>query len=235
MVLFRLIFAILFAPIRWLTNPITRPKNSLLEWHLSYGPFFVKIQTNHKEKFLNDDLLIASYIMFLARYLYICDDQQVHIARGFMLDSVRRSQKPNEIAAKLYEAVFKTLNPVEQDATIKLLKIYSRFTSLPPLTYSEDKEPSHSYAKYSFYVIKSGRGLTSIFHMSAGPDKILLPLTVGILYEYVVDKIQNREKKDKLDRSIIDLMEGYNSVDCRSREGFSMLPAEIVKKHNLEI
>lgn len=40
--LLRLIFAILFAPIRWLTNPITRPKNSLLEWHLSYGPFFVK-------------------------------------------------------------------------------------------------------------------------------------------------------------------------------------------------
>jgi len=235
MVLLRFIFAILFAPIRWLTNPITRPKNSLLEWHLSYGPFFVKIQTNHKEKFLNDDLLIASYIMFLARYLYIFDDRQVHIARGFMLDSVRRSQKPNEIAAKLYEAVFKTLNPVEQDATIKLFKIYSRFTSLPPLTYSEDKEPSHSYAKYSFYVIKSGRGLTSIFHMSAGPDKILLPLTVGILYEYVVDKVRNREKKEKLDRSIIDLMEGYNSVDCRSREGFSMLPAEIVKKHNLEI
>jgi hypothetical protein len=49
MVLLRLIFAILFAPIRWLTNPITRPKNSLLEWHLSYGPFFVKIQTNQNK------------------------------------------------------------------------------------------------------------------------------------------------------------------------------------------
>ena len=179
--------------------------------------------------------LIASYIMFFARYFYICDDRQVHIVRDFLLDSVRRSQKPNEIASILYERVFKTLDPAEQDAAVKLFKIYSRVTSPPPLTYCEDKEPSHSYAKYSFYVIKSGRGLTSIFHMSAGPDKILLPLTVGILYEYVVDKIRNREKKGKLDRSIIDLLEGYNSVDCRSREGFSMLPAEIVKKHSLEI
>ena len=235
MVLFRPIFAILFAPIRWLGNVITRPKNSLLEWHLSYGPLFVKIQTNRKEKFLNDDLLIASYIMFLARYFLTCDYRQVDVVRGFLLDSIRKSQKPNEIAANLYKIVFKTLNPVEQDAVIKLFKIYSRFTSAPPLTYSEDKEPSHSYAKYSFYVVESGSRLTSIFHMSAGPDIILLPLTVGILYQYVADKIQNRYKKDKLDRAIIDLLEGYNSVDCRSQEGSSRLPVEIIKKNNLEI
>ncbi len=235
MILLRLIFAILFAPIRWLTNPITRPKNSLLEWHLSYGPFFVKIQTDHKEKFLKDDLLIASYIMFLARYLYICDDRQADIARSFLLESLRGSQKPSEIAARLYETVFRTLSRAEQDAAIKLFKIHSRFTGGPPLTYSESEEPSHSYAKYSFYVIGSGGRLTSIFHMSAGPDIILLPLAVGILYGYVVDKIRNRVEKEKLDRSIIDLLEGYNSVDCRSREEFSRLPVEIIKKNNLEI
>ena len=233
--LFRFIFAILFAPIRWLVKLTTRPKNNLLEWHLSYGPFFVRIQTNHKEHVLSDDLLIASYILFMARFFYICDDRQVHITRDFLLDSIRKSQKPNEIVAKLYETVFGTLKPAEQDAVVKLFKIYSRFTSAPPLIYSEDKEPSHSYAKYSFYVIESGGRLTSIFHMSAGPDIILLPLTVGILYQYVVDKIRSREKKEKLDRSIIDLLEGYNSVDCRSREGFSELPIEIVKNNNLEL
>src|SRR4030066_1071201 len=119
MALFRFIFAILFAPIRWLTNLTTRPKNNLLEWHLSFGPFFVRIQTNHKKHFLSDDLLIASYILFLARYFYICDDRQVDITREFLLDSVRRSEKPNEISAKLYETVFKTLKTVEQDAAIK--------------------------------------------------------------------------------------------------------------------
>jgi len=235
MVLFRLIFAILFAPIRWLSNVIIRPKNNLLEWHLSYGAFFVKIQTNHKEKFLSDDLLIASYIMFLARYFYICDDRQVDIVRDFLFDAVRRSQKPSEIAAKLYETVFKTLNPVEQDAAIKLFKIYSRFTGAPPFTYSEDKEPTHSYAKYSFYVIESGSRLTSTFHMSAGPDIILLPLTVGILYEYVVDKIRNSDKKKKLDQSIIDLLEDHKSVGWRSLEVLNRLPVEIIKKNNLEI
>jgi hypothetical protein len=235
MALFRLILAFLFAPIRWLANLITKPQNNLLEWHLSYGPFFVRIQTNHKEYFLTDDLLIASYIMFLARYFYICDDRQVDFMRALLLDSVRKVQKPTELATKLYETVLKTLKPAEQDAAAKLFKIYSRFTSDPPLTYSEDKEPSYSYAKYSFYVIKSGSGLTSVFHMSAGPDIILLPLTVGILYEYVVNKIPNMEKKEKLNRSIIDLLVGYNSVDCRSREGFSRLPVEIIKKNGLEV
>jgi hypothetical protein len=235
MALFRFIFSILFAPVRLLANLITRPKHILLEWHFSYGPFFVNIQTNHKGQFLSDDLLIASYIMFLARYFYICDDRQVNIVRDFLPDSVRRSQNPNEIVSILYERVFKTLAPVEQDAAVKLFKIYSRVTSAPPLKYSEDKQPSHLYAKYSFYVIANGSRLTSIFHMSAGPDIILLPLTVGILYEYVVDKIQNRDKKGKLDQSIIDLLERHNSVDCRSLEGSTKLPAEIVRKNSLKI
>jgi hypothetical protein len=235
MVLFCFIFQILVAPIGWLSNLLARRKTNLLEWHLFYGPYFVKIQAIHKEKSLSDDLLIASYIMFLGRYFYICDDRQVDVARDFLLDFVRRAQDPNEITAKLYEAIFKTLNPTEQDAAIKFFKIHSRFTSVPPLTYSEDKEPSHSYAKYSFYIIESARP-ASIFDMSAGPDMILLPVTVGILYKYVVDKIQNKVKKEKLDQSIIDLLEGYNSVDCRSQDGFSRLELleKIILKHDLK-
>jgi len=190
MAILRFIFSIIFTPIRWLANLLTQRKDNVLEWHLNYGPSFVKIETKYKEQFLSDNLLIAGYILFLARYFFICDERQIEIVRKLLLREIGKS-RADEITPQLYEAVFQTLNQMEKDATLGLFKIYNRFLPMPPLTFSEDEEPQHSLAKYSFLIFKrsSGNGLGHIFHMSAGPDIILLPLTVGILYEYVVNKL----------------------------------------------
>ncbi|BCX16102.1 MAG: hypothetical protein KatS3mg098_331 [Candidatus Parcubacteria bacterium] len=234
MEIFRFIFSIIFAPIRWLANLFTQRKDNILEWHFNYGPSFIKIETKYKEQFLPDDLLIAGYILFLARYFFICDDRQIEVVRKFLLNEIEKS-KSNEITLKLYEAVFQTLNQMEKDATLGLFKIYNRFLPMPPLTFSEDEEPRHSLAKYSFLVFErsGGNGFGHIFYMSAGPDIILLPLTVGILYEYVVNKLRNKDKKEKLDNSIIDLLKGHSAVDCRSIAGQTELPNEVIIKNNL--
>lgn len=235
MAIFRFIFSIIFAPIRWLANSLTQRKDNVLEWHFNYGPSFVKIETKYKEQFLPDDLLIAGYILFLARYFFICDDRQVDVIRKFLLSEIRKSTESNEITLKLYEVVFQTLNQMEKDATLGLFKIYNRFLPMPPLTFSEDEEVRHSLAKYNFSVFKrsGGNNLGHIFHMSAGPDIILLPLTVGILYEYVLNKLRNKEKKEKLDNSIIDLLKGHSAVDCRSMAGLTELPNEVIIKNHL--
>ncbi|MCX6813218.1 MAG: hypothetical protein NTV77_01885 [Candidatus Azambacteria bacterium] len=232
----RILFSIFVVPIIRLVNLITRHKDNLLEWHLNFGPSFVKIQTYYKEQSLQDDLLIAGYILFLARYFYICDDRQIKIVRDLLLDAVEKAEKPNAIAPKLYEVIFQTLNKMEQGATIGLFEIYNKFLPIPPLTYSESEEPRHSFAKYSFFIFErpSDRMLTSIFHMSAGPDIILLPITIGILYEYVVNKIQDKEKKNKLNQSIIDLLKEYEFIDCRSPYGFVVLPIGILAKNGLK-
>jgi len=235
MAIFRFIFSIIFAPVRWLANSLTQRKDNVLEWHLNYGPSFVKIQINHKGQFLADDLLIAGYILFLARYFYICDDRQMDVVRNFLLKEIGKSEKSNEITPKLYEVVFQTLNRMEKDATLGLFKIYNRFLPIPPLTFSEDEEPRHSFAKYKFLIFEhsGGDGLGHIFHMSAGPDIILLPLTVGILYEYVVSKLRDKDKKEKLDNSIIDLLKKHSTVDCRSMAGQNELPNEVISNNNL--
>lgn len=235
MAIFRFIFSIIFAPVRWLANSFTQRKDNVLEWHLNYCPSFVKIQTRHKEQFLPDDLLIAGYILFLARYFYICDDRQIDVVRNFLLEVVEKSQISNDITPKLYEVVFQTLNQMEKDATLSLFKIYNIFLPMPPLTFSEDEEPKHSFAKYDFLVFErsSGNGLGHIFHMSAGPDIILLPLTVGILYDYVVNKLRDKDKKEKLDNSIIDLLKKHSVVDCRSMAGQNDLPNEIISNNKL--
>jgi len=106
MAIFRLYFNY-FAPIRWLANLLTQRKDNVLEWHLNYGPSFVKIETKHKEQFLPDDLLIAGYVLFLARYFFICDDRQVDVVREFLLSEIGKSKKSDEITPKLYEIVSK--------------------------------------------------------------------------------------------------------------------------------
>lgn len=236
MAIFRFIFSIIFIPIRWLTNSLTKHKDNVLEWNLNYGSSFVKIQTTHKEQFLDDDLLIASYILFLARYFFICDNRQIDVVRNFLLDEIGKSEKSNEVTPKLYEVVFQTLNQMEKDATLGLFKIYNRFISTPPMTFSEDEEIRYSLAKYNFSVFErsGGNGLGHIFHMSSGPDIILLPLTVGILYEYVINKFRDKDKKQKLDNSIIDLLKGHSSVNCRSMVGNTELPNEVIIKNNLK-
>jgi len=238
MVLFRFLFSIIFAPIRWLANLLTQRKDNVLEWHLNYGPSFVKIQTSHKEQLLPDDLLIASYILFLARYFYICDERQINIMRDFLLhqnEIISKLKSAEMKNLRLYEIVFQTLNQWEKEAVIALFKIYNKLLGTPPCTYSEDKEVKHSLAKYKFLVFKrsGGRGLASIFHMSAGPDIILLPLTVGILYDYVANKLRGKDKKEKLDNSIIDLLRKYSVVDCRSIASLNKLPNEVIVRNNL--
>lgn len=230
MTIFRVIFLFIFTPIRLLANFLTKRNDNVLEWHLNYGALFIKIQTNYKDKFLSDDLLIAGYILFLARYFYICDDRQADVVRSFLLNSLNRFNKINRITSKLFYEVFETLTRMERNA------VYSLFET-PPMVFSENDEPKHSFAKYNFFVFEraGGNGLGHIFHMSAGPDIILLPITVGILYDYVVNKLLDKNKKEKLNSAITYLLKKHSVVDSRSKIGQNELPNEVISHFNINL
>jgi len=209
---------------------IFQHKDNLLEWHFNYGQYFVQIKTKHKEQFLPDGLLIASYILFLARYFRICDDRQVKLMKEFLNKEIVNSKSDiKELSSKIHSIIMQTLNEWEKRAVGKLF-----FLGLPPLDFSESEEVSRSYAKYSFLVFKRGGNLTSTFHMSAGADKIFLPLTVAVLYEYIIGKLRNKDKKEILDKTILDLLRAYDKVNCRSLEGLGKLPVEIINQNNID-
>lgn len=224
----RPIIAIFLMPIIWLSNLLSR-KNNNLEWNFIYGSFFTKIETKYKDPYIPDDLLIASYLLFLARYFYICDERQPNLVREYLLRAIKEKGDANELGGKLYEAIFQTLDKTEKEAVVSLFKGFS----LPPTMYTEKEDPGHSFAKYSFLVFESHGQLNSTFHMSFGPDIVLLPLTVGVLYAYVVNKLRGYNKKEELDKLVIELLEAHKSVDCRSQEGLHGLPVKIINEHNL--
>jgi len=225
MIFLRPIFAILIAPFRWLES-LFQHKDNLLELHFNYGSSAIQIKTIHKEESLSDDLLIASYILFLARYFYICDERQVESVRNLIEQEIG-SIEPKELPAKVWGAVGQTFSKMEFKA------IYGLFTmGIPPLSYSEE-EPRRSYAKYSFLVFKRNGNLSSSFHMSSGPDIVFLPLTVAVLYEFVVDKLRDKNKKDALDTSISDLLNAHHFASCRALSALGEMPIQALENNHI--
>ncbi len=152
--------------------------------------------------------------------------------RKYLLEAIKGQYEVSELGGRLYEVVFQTLNQTEKDATLGLLKTFS-FIAIPPMTFSEDEEPLHSFAKCSFLVFNRNGQLGSTFYMSFGPDIILLPLTVGILYAYVINKLRDKNKKEKLNGMIIEMLEMHDSVDSQSMDGLNKLPMAIISKNKL--
>lgn len=208
-------------------------KNNLLKWNFDYGPFSIKIITTYEGGAPNDNILISSYILFLARYFYICDDMQIDTTMKHLYGLAKQTNISN-LTGALYEDIYQTLDKTKQDAALGLFRIYNPLLRLPPLTYSEENEKTPSYAKYDFQVFRRGDiGLGNIFNMSAGPDIVFLPITVSILYEYISNKLHNKNNIKVLNKSILDLLDTYIRVDCRSQDGFVKVPNEVIKRNKL--
>lgn len=226
MIFLRPIVAFLFAPLNWISDWLLRPRNSILEWRFIYRQYSIKIEATYGDVSRPDQLLICGYILFLARYFYICDDRQIEVVRNYLLKEIKGQFDKKLLGRNLCEASIQTLSERERKAV-------SMFFPLgPPLEYAEDDEPVHSFAKYSFLVSQHNGQVYSTFHMQVGtPNIVFLPLTVGILYAYVTDKLRDKDKKKILDRAIIDLLEAHNAVDCRSLDGLIKLPFGIITTH----
>lgn len=224
-----IIISILIAPLIILNNlfNLFRPKDNLLEWHLTYDQFVILIQSKYKEEQINDNLLITSYILFLSRYFYICDSRQIDVVRKTLHEQViSQDENLNKTAENLYLAVYNTLTSQQKKAVHRLY-------SMPPLKYVDDWKPMKPNTKYSFLVFEDNGILDENFHLSRSPDKILLPITVGILYEYVSSNFINANSRQKLNQVITDLLVAHSQFDCRSLKVFKELRLEILSRNNI--
>lgn len=125
-------------------------------------------------------------------------------------------------ALLLYETAFATLSDGEKQAAPKLFTM-----GIPPIIITEGETPMRSFAKYSFLVFVRRGELYGNFHMSVGADIILLPITLGTLYDFVSAKVTGRNKT-LLRNGVIALLEMQEEQGCRSILQLHKQPIEII-------
>src|SRR3989344_3132170 len=187
------LFAILIKPIILVVDLLFKPKNNLLEWHMNFEPFFMKIKTKSNKDVMSDNLLITSFLLYLSRYFFICDNRQTDIVRNFFINEIKAGEGSLLISLSMYDLIHTTLNDAEKNIADKIF--ISFVGSRVPAIYSEEEFQKRSFGKYSFLVCKDGDKLRTYLNFSLGLDIILLPLSTVLLYVFVASKLQNKNNK----------------------------------------
>ena len=208
-------------------------KKELIEWNFVYanGGFY-KITDMGKSRDtggydlylsikpkgeINDDLLIASFIMFLKAYFYACDTRQKNIVAQ-TLKELAESQSINSWSHLLYTRVVeRALSEQEQKYVTEIFTKGHYDANLPygipPFRYKRGKyNGSRLFRadKYNFYITKSDNIILDHFFMTIGRDVVLLPITIGMMQKAIADLISETGKKT-LYKSILNFLAGYNS------------------------
>jgi hypothetical protein len=223
-ILFTFLLNLVTAPFRWLAGAAYK-KYRAVGIQISYAPGRAHIASQYGSPEQELTHLVVAYLLFLSRYFFICDERQIRAVAQCLADYIGAPSPPGELAGVLLELVHSTLNQNEQTAVAGLFT----FPNLPPLTYAEGNAAGRTLAQYTLTTYKTNDLWTIDFHMSVGPDIVLLPLTVGLLYHYVSDKI-GKESQAVFNASILELLTAQKSSDCRSvREAVRISNAIIAK------
>jgi hypothetical protein len=127
----------------------------------------------------NSKGLEEAYILFMARVLSIIPENQQSLVLQVLeaLTSITGKHNFRNLNEHIYREVVGDLSKDQQDAAKGL------FAALIPLTIMKEDPPGPpGLASYTFTV---ARDFKTHFRMSMGPDVILLPLSISLLYEYV--------------------------------------------------
>jgi hypothetical protein len=197
-------------------------KDNILEWHLNFGRSAVDITTtSHAQP--TEALLISAYLLFVGRYFFICDERQENVVRQALRDEVQNNIDSPTLPLRLFEAANSTLAQGEKEAVRQLFTV-----GIPPSTFTEGKEPAHSLAKYSFLIFLRNGEPYGNFHMSFGPDIVLLPITLGVLCSFVASKVTGRNKT-LLQNGIIALLDLQEEHGSRSMLGMHQQPVDVIR------
>jgi hypothetical protein len=194
------------------------------------GKAFITSECNSGEQ--ESAHFIVAYLLFLSQYFFSCDKRQVAPVAKCLADHIANRGPPGQLATVLLQTINTTLNPQEKDAVEGLLL---KYPNRPPLTYIEGTPIGSKIAKYTFITYKKGDRWLPGLHMSFWLNNILFPITVGVLYNYVADKLI-ADDKNLLDSCITRFLAALESSDYRStREGAWALVANRIITENLGV
>jgi len=231
----KIIAAIILIPFHLISSAISRVwfgKQAVIRLRIVYtsGTAFITSECNSGEQ--ESAHFIAAYVLFLSQYFFSCDKRQVTPVAKCFAAHIANCDPPDQLATVLLQTISATLNPQEKDAVAGL---FFSFPNRPPLTYIEGALSGSKIAKYTLTTCKKGDRWLADLRVSLWATIILFPITVGVLYNYVADKL-NEDDKALLDSCITQLLAAQKSSDYRStREGALSLVANRIIAENLEV
>ncbi len=155
-----------------------------------YGYAFFKCQADS----VADEGLhfVIAYVLFLARFFYACEKRHVVPVASVLTDHLQSYAPPNQLTSDILQAVYRTFTKMEKSAFDDQFK----YPLLPPTIYAEDLgdvDSIEGIGQYTFGMFKKSGCWQCDLQISLGFNLVLLPLTVGLLYNYVTDRITDEE------------------------------------------
>lgn len=194
---------------------------SLATFDISFDSIYCHIG---KGGHYSDSLLISSYILFLSRYFFICDDRQLIPMRKLLSKRLNDNYNFDELINDAGKLIYDTLNESEKEQISQL----SNQKIILPIEIS-NKQAGKSLGNYRFNIVKSSVGLGSIFDMSPGLDIELLPRLAILFYEYILSNLSDRKSILILNKaSGLFLNRNKEDQKYREQETFIQLPQEII-------
>lgn len=197
--------------------------NTLISYSFLMDSYYFDIKISNDKAI--DELLIISYILFLSRYFFICDDRQRHLMKKLLeKELVKKSYNFDDLMNKVGALVYGTLDDSERGI---LTDLATQKIALP----CEVGLSKGSLGRYDFNVVKSASGLGSIFDMSLGMDIVLLPRLTVIFYGYVRNNLENDEHQEMFFKAIKLFFDSVKNPDeYLEQEVFVDLPQKIATK-----
>lgn len=229
----KIIATIIFIPFHLIASAASRfwlRKQAAIRIRIVFGSrlAFITGESDFAEQ--EPEHLIAAYLLFLSQYFYSCDKRQVKPVGECMAEHIAISGQSNHLAMILLQKVRETLNAKEKDAVEGL---FFKLPNRPPVTYIESDPMGPERAKYSVVTYKKGDGWLADVRVSWWATLVMFPIAVGVLYNYVADKLSDSDKS-LLDSCITKLLAAQESSDFRStREGAGYLIANKIIAENL--
>jgi hypothetical protein len=197
-ILLALFVYIATAPARWLFSAYART-HSLLRIQITFGWGRASIISQCKSQEQELTYLMVAYLLFLSKYFYICDKRQLGPVSDLVAKYARESAPPDQLASVLLETVRASFDKIENAAFADQFK----YPKLPPIFVEHEPATDRIdrielIGRYAVTIFKRGGRWLDDLQVSRGFDIVLLPITVGILYQYVTDRIgaQNRTLLD---------------------------------------
>ena len=218
------ILGLILAPFIYIYNLLFKPSDYLVKADIAMDSWSYFIDFDIKEN--SSNILSKTFLQYLARYFFICDDRQDEPMKEILLSHLKSaSLNTLNLTSDIEGMIYNALNDNEKE---QLASLARNGITLPAL--SSRQKLRGILGKYSFNLMKGSSGYNSLFFMSPGLDIVLLSRTVAFMLAEITGRISKDEYK-KMKIATIEFLEKIDDTNFKNRKYVVNLANIAINRH----